>query len=336
MGLRTPAFKVEAGGADITRLIQDNLLDLRVTLTADRASDTLEIELSDTDARLAIPAAERELRVFLGYRDSGLVAMGVYYHDESEIQLLPRRLTVRATAADFRRRSSLKAPRRRAWDNVSLGHLVRTIASEHGYTGRVAPELADIVVAHIDQTAESDLHLLRRLARQYDATAKAAGGHLIFAPRGSGRSADTAQPMPIVEYAPGQRGPSEQSVLSARYTVKGRPRYGAVIATYQDVANARLVHVMAGAETPVYEVREPFPDRAQAQAAAEARLSRFARQTRELAMSASGNPILGSETVIVLHQWPDVAGSRWTVLRAEHTLSKQRGYVTNVTAEPAE
>ena len=31
---------------------------------------------------------------------------------------------------------------------------------------------------------------------------------------------------------------------------------------------------------------------------------------------------------------PDASGSRWTVLRASHALSKQRGYVTNVTAEP--
>ena len=335
MGLKTPAFKVEAGGADITRRIQDNLLGLRITLTSDRASDTLEIELSDADAKLTIPASERELRVPLGYRDSGLVPMGVYYHDESEVQLSPRRLTARGTAADFWRRSSLEAPRRRSWDNVSLGHLVRTIAAEHGYSASVAPEIVGVVIAHIDQTAESGLHLLWRLARQYDATAKATGGYLIFAPRGSGRTAGTAQPMPTIEYAPGERGAGERSVLSARYTVKGQPRYGAVIATYQDVKTAQLVHIKAGTDTPVYEVREPFPDRPQAQAAAEARLSRFARPTRELEMSVSGNPSLASEAVLVLRQWPENDSSRWTILRAEHTLSKQRGYITSVTADPA-
>ena len=51
-------------------------------------------------------------------------------------------------------------------------------------------------------------------------------------------------------------------------------------------------------------------------------------------MSVSGNPALVSEAVLALRGWPDPAGSRWSVLRAEHTLSKQRGYVTSVTAEP--
>ena len=314
----------------------DRLVELRITLTSDRASDALELELEATAGELAISAAERELRVSLGYTDSGLAPMGVYYHDESERQLVPRRLTVRATAADFRRRSGFKAPRRRSWDQVSLGHLVRTIAAEHGYIGRVAPDLADVVVAHIDQTAESDLHLLRRLARQYDATAKAAGGYLIFAPRESGRSAGTARPLPTIVYTPGRRAAGEAGVISARYSARGRPRYCAVMASYQDVATAALVYVRAGAGDPVYIIREPFPDRPQAEAAAAACLSRFTRQTKEIEMSVSGNPAVVSEAVLVLREWPETGDSRWTVLRTEHTLSKQRGYVTNVTGEPAE
>ncbi len=140
--------------------------------------------------------------------------MGLFFHSESEIQLAPRRLTVRATAADFRRRSSLKARKRRSWDNVSLGDLVRSIAAEHDYTGRVHPSLAGVIIPHIDQTAESDLHLLRRLARQYDATTKAAGGRLIFQPRGIGRSAGGDQPLKTIAYI--ERGEIEP-VLAATY-----------------------------------------------------------------------------------------------------------------------
>ena len=327
MGLRKPAYTVEAGGADVTRQIQDLLLDLRVTLTSDRASDTLEIDLSDAALALATPAAERELRVSLGYADSGLTPMGVYYHDETDRQLDPGRLTVRATAADFRRRSSLKAPKRRAFDNVALGDLVKGIAAEHGYVGRTAPALAGIALAHIDQTAESDLHLLRRLARQYDATAKAAGGFLVFAPKGSGRSAGTAQPLPTITLA-------TADLISGRHAVRGRPRYGSVIASYNDVEAATLVHVRAGNDDPVYEIREPFPDRAQALDAAAGRLARLARQTSTLEVSVLGSPAVVSEAVVVMTEWP-IAGSRWTVQRAKHTVSKIRGYVTTVTAEPA-
>ena len=327
MGLRTPAYTVEAGGADVTRQIQDLLIDLRVTLTSDRASDALEIGLSDTATSLATPAAERELRVSLGYADSGLTPMGVYYHDETDRELNPGRLTVRATAADFRRRSALKAPKRRAFDHVALGDLVTGIADEHGYVGRTAPALASIVVAHIDQTAESDLHLLRRLARQYDAIAKAAGGFLVFAPRGSGRSAGTAQLLPTITLA-------KADLISGRHTARGRPRYGTVIASYHDAETATLVHVRAGTEEPVYEIREPLPDRAQALDAAAGRLARLARQTAEIVVSVLGNPAVVSEGVISMTEWP-IPGSRWTVQRAEHTVSKQQGYRTAITAQPA-
>ncbi len=336
MGVRTPAFEVIAGGADVTRLVRDSLLNLRLAITSDRTSDTLEIELSDADAKLALPAAEREMRVSIGYEDAGLVGMGVYYHDESEIDLEPRRLVVRATAADFRRRSTLKAPKRRAWDNVSLGDLVATIAAEHDYRGAVPPSLSGIVIPHIDQTAESDLHLLRRLSRQYDATFKAVGGSLVFAPRGSGRTALSGQTMPTVRLAPGARRAGERSVLSARYAVKGRPRFGAVVAGYQDVASASFVHVKAGAGEPVYEIREPLPDRAQAEAAAAARLGRFARQTKELDLTVPGDPRLVSEAVLELEDWPEPGIGQWTILRADHNLSKGRGYTTRVTAEPRE
>lgn len=334
MGLRTPAFKISAGGSDVTRIVQEHLVQLRLNSTSDRTSDTLELEISHTANRLSAPTAERELEISLGYKGSPLVPMGLYFHSESEIQLAPSRLTVRATAADFRRQSSLKAPKRRAWDSVALGDLVRTIATEHGYTGVVHPSLAGVVIAHIDQTAESDLHLLRRLARQYDATTKAANGRLVFEPRGIGRSAGADRALPVIEYAPGQRVDDERSVLSARYTVKGRPRYGAVVASYQDVDANRLVHIRAGGGSPTYQIREPLPDRPQAEAAAKARLTRLSRQTKELELQVPGNPLLVSEAVIALDQWPTAVGSRWTVLRAEHSLSKGRGYVTNVTAEP--
>lgn len=334
MGVKAPAFEVSAGGSDVTRVVADNLVELRLSSTSDRTSDTLEIVLSDASGALAVPAAEREMKVSLGYADGPLTPMGVFFHSESEIAFPPRRMTVTATAADFRRRSTVKAPRSRSWDNISLGDLVAKIASQHGYQGAVPAALAGIVIPHIDQTAESDLHLLRRLAKQYDATTKATGRYLIFAPRGKGQSAGTGRALPTVRFAPAARDAGDRSVISARYAVKGRPRYGSVEAAYHDVEAGALVHVTAGTGDPVYVIREPLPDRAQAEAAAAARLARFTRQTAELELTVPGDPRLVSEAVLDLDQWPSAEGSRWTVLRAEHSLSKGRGYVTSVTAEP--
>ena len=145
---------------------------------------------------IGVPGEARELHVFLGYGDR-LTPMGIYYRAEVDIELVPRKLVVRATAADLRSRSTLKAPRTRAWDEVTLGALVVGIAAEHGYAARMDPSLDESPIAHVDQVAESDLHLLRRVAGHYDATPKAAAGHLVVVRRGSARTAGTGVPLPI-------------------------------------------------------------------------------------------------------------------------------------------
>lgn len=155
-------------------------------------------------------------------------------------------MVLRATAADLRTTSTLKAPRSRAWPATTLGQVVATIAGEHGYTPRIAPALASAALGHIDQAAESDLHLLHRLARHHDATVKAAGGCLVLMPPGAGRSvAGAALPTCTASPAAG-------TVLSGRIEYRGRPRYNSVVASYHDVATSALIHVTAGSGGPRY------------------------------------------------------------------------------------
>ena len=284
-----PAWRLDVEGENVTARVREHLVELRVTLTSDTTSDTLQITLSDVLGVLARPAAERELRLSLGYRDTGLTALGVYYHSETDVDLVPRRMVLRATAADLRRARSFKAPRSRAWPATTLGQVVAAIAAEHGYTSRVAPALAAEAIGHIDQASESDMSLLQRLARGYDATVKADAGALVVVPRGSGRSVGGAA-LPTYTAAP-----DTGMVLSGRIEYRGRPRYDSVQASYYDVAAAGMVHVTAGTGEPRYAIREPRPDRAQALADAQARLARYSRQTATLGLDVVGDPTLVAE-----------------------------------------
>ena len=324
----TPDYRLYAGDADVTQTIRRHLVDLRLTTTSDAASDTLEVTVSDVLARLARPEAERELRLSLGYAGRGLVPMGVFFHSETDITLSPRRMTIRASAADYRRRSALKAPRTRAWNDVTLGSLVESIAREHGLASAVDAALAGIRLPHLDQTAESDLGLLRRVAQHYDATLKAAGGRLVMLPRGAGRSArGSALPVYVAEARGG-------SVLSGRISWRGRPRYASVVASYWDATAAEMVHVRDGAGEPTFVIREPRPDRAQAAADASARLARLSRQTATLDLTVVGDPTLAAEGRITTRGWGDGGDGRWIITRAEHTLGAS-GYRTSLSATRA-
>ena len=314
-----PAWRLDVEGEDVTARVREHLVELRLTLTSDPASDTLQITLSDALGVLVRPAAERAIRVSLGYRDTGLTALGTYYHSETDVDLVPRRMVLRATAADLRANRAFKAPRSRAWPATTLGQVVATIAAEHGYTPRVAPALAAQAIGHIDQTSESDMSLLRRLARGYDATVKAAGGALVVVPRGSGRSVGGAA-LPTYTASPG-----DGMVLSGRIGYRGRPRYESVQASYYDVATAGMVHVTAGTGEPRYVIREPRPDRAQA------RLARLRRQTATLDLSVVGDPTLAAEGRIRTAGWGGGTDSVWSIARVVHTLS-DRGFQSQVSA----
>lgn len=329
-----PAFRVEVDGAALDARVQVRIAELRITLTADEESDSVEIRFAGAAGAgdLAVPAAEREIRAWLGWRGGPLTYMGAYFHDETDLGLLPRTLTVRAEAADLRSASLWKAPRTRSWDAATLGRVASDLAAGHGMQAVIDPALAARALGHVDQTAESDLHLIRRLARDQGATAKTAAGRLVLIRRGAGRAASGAA---LPEWRPAPPGTGRSQVLSSRVSLRGRPRYASVVARYLDYDFAGEQSVRAGDGDPALELRQTYQDRATAQAAAAARLERASRQTATLDMEVIGDPSLVAETPMITEGWGGVDG-RWSIARATHVVTPSTGYRTRLTAERVE
>ena len=107
---------------------------------------------------------------------------------------------------------------------MTLGQVVAEIAAAHGYESSVDPDLAAEPIAHIDRTAESDLNLLCRTTRHYNATMKAVAGRLVVVRTGSARTAGTGQPLPIVAIDAPPSGVSPS--ISGRVVLRGlEPRF---------------------------------------------------------------------------------------------------------------
>ncbi len=191
MGVK-PAFRVIANNADITETVRKRLRQIRVTDETGVTSDTLEITLADHDPadRLRLPPTGAELEVFLGY-DDHVRRMGLFVVDEIELSGPPSEMVIRARAAPYEAskggRIDLQTQKTRSWPaGTTLGAMVRKIAGEHRMTPAVAVKLGAIALPHVDQTGESDMNLLHRIAKRYDAVAKPAGGRLVVVPRGEG------------------------------------------------------------------------------------------------------------------------------------------------------
>ena len=320
----TPAFKIVIDGRqEITEAVRDRLLSLSVTDEAGRQSDSAEVRLDNRDGAIAVPRRGAKMTVSLGWQGSGVTVQGAYIVDEVELSGPPDTLAIRAKAADMR--ESLKAQKTRSWDDVSIGELAREIAAEHGLKARVGSALRGVRIPHLDQTEESDLHLLTRLAQDHDAVAKPAGEYLLFVSLGEASSA-SGKPMPSIDVRP-------EDVRRWRVTLADRELYASAIAHWHEPATGERHAETAGSGAPAWTLRRTFASAPEAAEAARAKLAELARGTARLSIDLSpGNPVVAAEAELRLAGFRDGINDRWTCRRVVHRLDR-RGYSATVEGE---
>lgn len=318
-----PAFKIAANGMDITAKIADRLISLDIDDKAGFESDTVRIVLDDRDYAFDIPGTGAELEAWLGYEGS-LRRFGRYTVDEIEFSGPPATMTIPAKAANMR--IALKVQKTRAWPSTTLGAIVNKIASEHDLTTAISDSLASITFGQVDQTDESDLHLITRLAKTYDATAKLAEDRLVVVPRGEGRTV-SGKDAPVISID----GPG--AVTSWRMSAAERGKYAGVRAYYHSLGAAERVPVYAGDETgTVFTIRHPYASAEQAQSAAQGKLDALSRGSATLTMTMPGLPPLAAGSILSVSGFRKGVDGLWEITHARHSFSK-RGYSSEVEAE---
>lgn len=329
MGLR-PQFRLLANGSDITGTISERLASLRFTDEAGLESDVLDVLLEDADpaSPIAMPPTGAELELFLGY-DGAAQRMGLFVVDEIELAGWPGTMRITARAAPFEKskggKQRLQSQKTRSWPkDTKLSAMVQKIAKEHGMQGAVSQSLASVTLPHMDQTDESDLHFLTRIARKYDAVVKPAGGKLVVAKRGESKST-SGQQLPAVTLAPGD-------VSTWRVTLAKRENSGSVVAAWHDRQTAKRKLVTVGKGEPVTRLRMQYSTEGQAVAAAKAELEKRARGERKLNLTLPGRTDLVAEGPLTLAGFREGVDGAWLITSVDHQLDNG-GYVCSVQAE---
>lgn len=332
MGLTNiaPAFRVIANSRDITAQIRDRFKSLRLVDETGETSDTVEITLADHDPAnpIAIPPTGAELEIFLGYDDQAR-RMGLFVCDEIELAGYPSELVIRARAAPQEQSKAgmtdLQTQKTRSWKRgTTIGAMVRRMAGEHRMRPSVSPALASIALPHTDQSHESDINLLTRLARRYDAIAKPAGGALVFAKRGDGAAASGAE-LARVTLTP-------RDGNDYRVTIASRESAGTAIAYYRDTRRAQRREVKVGEGEPVVRLRMAYADAVSAENAARAEQRKRARRERTLWFAFPGRPDVAAESVVTMQGFRDGVDGEWLVARAEHYIGPM-GYRCTIECE---
>lgn len=326
-----PAFRITANGKNITPTIEWRVKTLSVTDESGFESDTLEINLTDADPLnpIEFPPTGAELEVWLGY-DDNLQRMGVYVADEIEVSGWPGEMTIRGRAAPYEAskggKSDLQSQKTRSWaKGTKLGDMVAKIAKEHGLTPAVAASLKSVTLPHFDQTEESDVSFLVRVARKYDAFVKPGGGKLAVAKRGESK-ATSGQALPTVTLA-------AQDCTRWSMNQSTRDSEGTVVAFYHDRGAAKRKQVSVGNGDPVRRLRHNYPDKASAEKAAQGELDKRGRRKNKITLTMPGDPQLTAEAKLALSGFRPGVPTEWLVTRVVHQFTPGAGYSCEVEGE---
>ncbi|WP_145483646.1 phage late control D family protein [Yersinia aldovae] len=358
-----PAFMLTLGSHDITANLSRRLISLTMTDNRGFEADQLDIELDDSDGLVAMPVRGAVLSLFLGWLGAALISKGQFTVDEIEHRGAPDILTIRARSADFR--GSLNSRREASYHGTTLGAVVKQIAQRNKLVASLARDLAEIHIPHIDQSQESDIKFLTRLAKRNGAEVSVKAGKLLFLNAGRGVTA-SGKPIPMmtIERSDGDRHqftiadrnaysgvtanwlhtkdpqPKKQKVklqrkpkaqhLRALQHPKARPTTTKAIKPQEE----RQGEYLAGEADNVLALTTVYASKAQAMRAAQAKWDKLQRSVAEFSINlAMGRADLYPETPVTLKGFKSVIDQQtWIITKVTHNLG-ENGYTTVLALE---
>ncbi len=319
-----PDYRLTVAGRDITPGVDPRLINLSLTEARGNEADQLDLTLTDHDGDLVLPSKGALITLELGWVGQPMVDKGSFVVDEVEHTGAPDQISIRARAADMGK--EMRRRDEKSWHDTTLGAIAGAIAARHKLVPRIDAQLGATPVAHIDQTNESDLHFLTRLARQHDAVATVKKGHLVFAPI-NGTKTSQGKDLTAMHIT---RAAGDQH----RYHSAERNAYSGVRAYWHDPKTAQKRSVLAGTEATEKRLKDTYATEADALAAAQAEQQRVTRgkATFDLAL-ALGRPELMPQTPVTVNGFkPEIDGTEWLVVKLTHSLGDQ-GLTTRLELE---
>lgn len=330
-------FLLTIDGVDFTDKARPRLVSLTLTEKRGDEADDLDLVLSDSDGKLALPKKGGMIRLQLGWKQGtdiivGLVDKGTFKVDESSWnQGPPAQITVRARSADLT--AGFRARKEKSYVGTTLGDIAKKVAAANGLQARVAPDLASIAVPALEQHQRSDMALLRQLGRENDAVATVKDGKLILSPIGKG-STSTGKELPAVkiEATMGSGG---------TYTEIDRSAEAGVEARYHDVDKAKRETISVpgmgkgGSGGKARMLRRVYANKEDAKRAAKAEASRAGRASANFDFSfALGRPDLYPERPATLSGFKtSIDALSWVISELRHSLESNGGLKTTVKLE---
>lgn len=297
------------------------LVSLTITDNEGIKSDSCELCI-DNRGGFGAPKKGAKMQIYLGYAETGIDYMGSYLIESWTKSAMPRKLSVSAKAIGFT--TDIKAPKSRSYHKTTVGEIVNKVAGKHSLNAKVHPEIAKIKIGHIDQSNESDVNFLTRLAKRVGGIFKLADGNVIMNKAGSG-DLPSGSPAPVIPWP-------ETGLLDWSATGSERGSYRSASASWQNAETGERETVVEGDGKPRFTDRKYYKTEEEARIAAKAQLSALNRGRVSYNSNAPGrtDAFSGCRINVMGHD-PDV-DQLYNCKTVTHSLDSG-GFRTSVTGE---
>lgn len=258
-------------------------------------SDSLTLTINSCDADGLPPRGER-------YSVSiGGVERDHFQISKRSFSLSPRDITLVLTVAPFSIKDSSGYRERKSmsWDDASLAQIVNDCVSQHGFKAVVHPDLQAIKVVHVDRTDESAQAFLRRLAKNYDAVAKAVNDCFVFAPKGKAKSATGKSIEKITLSLPPDNQVTASNFVNVTGELDGSKEYNGVKVHFMSTKDGKREEFCTGI-APFKKLGKDQNSKEEAEQTCLAELRKIKRTGKKITIQAPANPNAFAEGLIEL------------------------------------
>ncbi|MBD7725477.1 phage late control D family protein [Klebsiella pneumoniae] len=342
---RIPAFNVLIGGKALT-VLDEKMISLELTDNRGFNADELTITVDDSQGDIELPPRGAELSLSLGWQGAPLIYKGIYIVDEVAHSGPPDRIEITARSADFRDEFNIK--REVSWHDVTVERIVSAIAHRYKLKPVISEQLMTAEIDHADQTQESDMSFLTRMADILGAIATVKNGCLLFILPGGGVSANGKA---LPEFAI-TRGSADRH----SFRIADRDAYTGVQAYWLDLnfgkkkkvtvkkrkkttekkprSSSREGDYIAGEDGNVFVLRTTYSSEMAAQRAAAAKWQQLQRGAAEFSLTlAHGRADLYPEMHGTVTGFKDAIDNQdWIIAKAGHTVDDS-GFKTRLELE---
>ncbi len=343
--VRIPDFSITIDGKETSTLTQ-RIMSISMTDNRGFEADSMTFTVDDSDGEIQLPERGTQLGLAIGWQGEALTWKGLFTVDEVSWAGPPDKLTITANSADFREEFNTK--RECSWHDVTVERVVSAIARRYELKAQVSEALMDIEIDHADQTEESDMSFLTRMAEMLGAIATVKNGYLLFIQPGAGLSAD-GRTLPSFTL-------TRSSGDSCQFRIADRQAYTGVRAYWLDLnygkknkvsvtrrksstrksekSSSREGDYTEGADGNVYVMRRTFRNEETARRAAAAKWQQLQRGAAEFSITlARGRADLYPEMHGTVSGFKsDIDNQDWIIARAEHTINGS-GFTTRLELE---